>query len=198
MKMKKMLQKASAVTLVVAMTGAISVSAVAYDTKKVAGGDTAEKTLTEQSEMLARKQQLEELKAEIAGGEVVSSAKETLSIEEAQKLVEEQEAERLQMLSDLWLVDGQYRKTADGLTYGPIELDDVVGEAPDLVAVIGMNGEHGYAKLHEYDPGYGMTTMEEVRAYLEVIDELIKHPIPVYDLDGNVIDQFKIGSGDGT
>lgn len=90
-----------------------------------------------------------------------------------------------------WLVNGEYRKTADGKTYGPSTLADVVGALPDLIAVRGMEGNYGYVKVEDYDPFYFCKTTEDVIALFKGAGTLEECIIPVYDLNGKMIDQYK-------
>lgn len=90
-----------------------------------------------------------------------------------------------------WLVNGEYRKTADGKTYGPNTLADIVGTLPDLIAVQGMEGHYGYVKIEDYDPFYFCKTTEDVIALFKGAGTLEECIIPVYDLNGKIIDQYK-------
>lgn len=89
-----------------------------------------------------------------------------------------------------WLVNGAYRKTSTGKTYGPITLEEVVGTAPDLVAVRGVNGKNGFAKLEDYDPGHEIKTLEDAVKYNQTWGQMKERSFPVYDLNGTVIDEF--------
>ena len=76
------------------------------------------------------------------------------------------------------LVNGQYPTNADGETYGALWSRYVVGYEPDLIAVVGNEGEDGYVYAREYRRALaadGATILE------------------VYDLDGTVVDQFTVG-----
>lgn len=85
------------------------------------------------------------------------------------------------ILADLWLVDGKYPVNEKGETYGPETLSDVVGTPPDLIQAVATNGAEGYIR---YDDMYG---------FLREEDGVQPEIIPVYDLDGNQIGEFKIG-----
>lgn len=96
-------------------------------------------------------------------------------------------------LREKYLVDGAYPTTADGKTYGPSGLIPHVH--PDLVSVVATNGESGYVKFEEFDPYTAFlsnpdTTPEEEISAREHLPELADTPIPVYDLDGNVVGEF--------
>ena len=76
------------------------------------------------------------------------------------------------------LVNGQYPTNAAGETYGALWFRYVVGYEPDLIAVVGNEGEDGYVYAREYRRALaadGATILE------------------VYDLDGTVVDQFTVG-----
>jgi len=92
---------------------------------------------------------------------------------------------------DKWLVNGEYKKTADGKTYGPTTLVGIVGTTPDLVPVQGMNGNTGFVKIEDYDPFYSCKTTEDFMECWQKYEQDKNRTIPVYDLDGNVIDKYK-------
>ena len=85
------------------------------------------------------------------------------------------------ILANQWLVDGKYPVNEKGETYGPETLSDVVGTPPDLIQAVATNGAEGYIR---YDDMYG---------FLREEDGVQPEIIPVYDLDGNQIGEFKIG-----
>ena len=85
------------------------------------------------------------------------------------------------ILANQWLVDGKYPVNEKGETYGPETLSDVVGTPPDLIQAVATNGAEGYIR---YDDMYGFLR-EENGVQPEII--------PVYDLKGNQIGEFKIG-----
>ncbi len=85
------------------------------------------------------------------------------------------------ILADLWLVDGKYPVNEKGETYGPDILSDIVGTPPDLIQAVATNGAEGYIR---YDDMYG---------FLQEEDGVQPDIIPVYDLEGNQIGEFKIG-----
>lgn len=85
------------------------------------------------------------------------------------------------VLANQWLVDGKYPVNEKGETYGPETLSDVVGTPPDLIQAVATNGAEGYIR---YDDMYG---------FLREEDGVQPEIIPVYDLDGNQIGEFKIG-----
>lgn len=102
----------------------------------------------------------------------------------------------LQRLKDKYLVDGgkKWPRTEEGLSYGPAGLIGRATEdsfAPDLVGVVATNGVHGYAKYQEYAP----FSNQGAEASGEKLRDI---PIPVYDLEGNVVGEFVTCSSGGT
>nr|WP_281054652.1 M56 family metallopeptidase [Thermosediminibacter oceani] len=85
----------------------------------------------------------------------------------------------------------QYQVNEYGETYGPAIYAEFLGEEPDLIAAIGIDGTFGYVRssdLKTPDP----RTPEEAVAQ----NKLGARLIPLYDKDGRtVIGQFKVGSG---
>ncbi|ADL07111.1 M56 family metallopeptidase [Thermosediminibacter oceani] len=85
----------------------------------------------------------------------------------------------------------QYRVNEYGETYGPAIYAEVLGEEPDLIAAIGIDGTFGYVRSSDLNPP-DPRTPEEAVAQNNLGDKLI----PLYDKDGRtVIGQFKIVSG---
>ena len=76
------------------------------------------------------------------------------------------------------LVDGQYPVNAAGETYGSLWARYVVGVPPDLIAVVGVEGEDGYIDAREYE--------QALRADGET-------SLTVYDLNGTAVDRFVVG-----
>ena len=85
------------------------------------------------------------------------------------------------ILANQWLVDGKYPVNEKGETYGPDFLSEITGNLPDLMPAVATNGAEGYIR---YDDMYG---------FLREEDGVQPEIIPVYDLDGNQIGEFKIG-----
>ncbi len=73
----------------------------------------------------------------------------------------------------------QYPVNKNGETYGSALLSDVVGEEPDLIASIGVDGVKGYVRQDELHTEHHVPANEEF-------------PIPLYDVDGNVIGSFML------
>lgn len=84
-----------------------------------------------------------------------------------------------------------YQVTENGETYGSGVLADVYGEFPDLIEAIGVNGVEGYVRFEDFI--YLPETPEEAIAYSQSNENKY---IPVYDLDGNVIDTFLLSAYD--
>lgn len=76
------------------------------------------------------------------------------------------------------LVDGQYPANAAGETYGTLWAQYVVGYPPDLIAVVGAEGEDGYVYTREYQSA--------LRAGGETV-------LTVYNLAGAAVDRFVVG-----
>lgn len=86
--------------------------------------------------------------------------------------------------------DGTYPTTANGETYGPIALKDVVGFAPDLVLAEGTNGEEGYVRNEDLNPHSWVKTPEDAMLYMSMLEQYKE--VPLYDLEGNVIGTFEL------
>ncbi len=80
-------------------------------------------------------------------------------------------------------VDGTYPQNSDGMTYGSLELADVVGTEPDLISAIGTDGESGYVRSDELFANY-------------VTEGYAGRYICLYDVDGNDIGSFFIDFND--
>ena len=88
--------------------------------------------------------------------------------------------------------DGSYPTTASGETYGSELLANQVGEIPDLISAIGVNGIEGYVRANELYPE--INTREEAREHMEWMLQNTAgyREIPVYDLNGSIVDQFHV------
>ena len=71
----------------------------------------------------------------------------------------------------------QYPVNQSGESYGSGLLAEIVGEEPDLIEAIGVNGIVGYVRAEELEADYDVPPEEDVI-------------ISVYDLDGLVVDTF--------
>ncbi len=83
-----------------------------------------------------------------------------------------------------------YNITNDGKTYGTCELAERYEEYPDLISAVGDNGASGY--VGKTDLFYIAKSPKDAVEYTENVDG---SSIPVYDLNGNVIDQFTFSGG---
>ena len=84
-----------------------------------------------------------------------------------------------------------YKITNNNETYGSGILADILGEYPDLLEAVGTNGNNGYVRYD--DLVYTPSSPEEAIIYSESIKNL---SIPVYDLEGNIIDSFEFFTED--
>lgn len=89
---------------------------------------------------------------------------------------------------------GEYQVNSNNETYGSGLLYDVYGEFPDLIKAEGENGVVGYVRNDELNDDESIKTPEEALAYSEANAD--GRYIPVYDLDGNVVDTFYVGGAD--
>lgn len=124
-------------------------------------------------------------------------AREDSSTESADRTVSKGEVEvAFSNLCKKWLVNGEYQQTTDGKTYGPSTLYEIVGKEPDLILVEGDNGKDGFVTLEDYDPLYYCKTPEDVNEYFKTHPSNGDRTVPVYDLEGNVIDKFTFRTGE--
>lgn len=77
-----------------------------------------------------------------------------------------------------------------GETYGSYLDRNAVGYAPDLVKAKGMHDRYGYLRLEDYAPE--LDSVEELVRWQTQVDR--DNLIPLYDLEGNVIDFFALGT----
>ena len=114
--------------------------------------------------------------------------KKTASHEETER--------RQQAMRDKYLVNGKFPATADGLTYGPLDLM-VDGQFPDLVMVAATKGSDGYARLEDFSPMFAKDrdslSQQEYLARIDAYNESILNgtfTIPLYDLSGNIVGEY--------
>ncbi|WP_312281083.1 hypothetical protein [Oscillibacter sp.] len=80
-----------------------------------------------------------------------------------------------------------YSRNSKGQTYGSESMAGAVGYSPDLIAVLATNELSGYVKKNEfYDARKHAQTDPSSRV------------IPVYDLNGKVVGEFKVEPGQGS
>lgn len=77
-----------------------------------------------------------------------------------------------------------YSRNSKGQTYGSESMAGAVGYSPDLIAVLATNNQSGYVKKAEFKYACEPTQQDPTSAV-----------IPVYNLGGTVIGEFKIESG---
>ena len=78
-----------------------------------------------------------------------------------------------------------YQVNRDGLTYGSGMSYELCGEYPDLIQAVGTNGNSGYVR--NTDVMYIAKDTEDAAEYSKTVEG---STIPVYDIDGNIIDTF--------
>lgn len=88
--------------------------------------------------------------------------------------------------------DGGYPVTASGKTYGSALLADLVGESPELVAAVGVDGTRGYVLISDLRPE--VNDLGDALEYMEYLEstEDTYNVIPLYDLNENVIGSFHV------
>ena len=77
----------------------------------------------------------------------------------------------------------QYPVNQYGESYGSVLLAEVIGEEPNLILAVGINGISGYVRADELKADYDVAPEDDVA-------------ISVYDLDGVVIDTFILNGCD--
>lgn len=125
---------------------------------------------------------LEETRAYFAGEGSTNQDIQLASSDEIRKTEER--------LIEEWLVNGEYKKTDDGKTYGPSGLAAIVGKRPDLIGVIGNSGKSGYITIEDYNPLLRCKTPAEIDEYFSNLLNEGDRTVPVYDLNGNIIDEM--------
>ena len=91
------------------------------------------------------------------------------------------EEQKLWALADEILVDGNYPVNANGQTYGPQILRELVGYTPDLIPAVNQDGVAGYVQGRKEVP----ISAEEMAILSAATSE------PLYDQNGNVIGTFE-------
>lgn len=87
--------------------------------------------------------------------------------------------------------NGEFKKTADGKTYAPSGVMHMLDKVPDLIGVIGNNGNHGYITKEDWNPIlYRCKTQAEIDEFLDFLLTPENRTVPVYDLEGNIIDEM--------
>ena len=129
---------------------------------------------------------------ETAPAEDVDAAQETIdALRRSQQetgiiiSVEQSELELQARLSST-LVEGKYPVNQNGETYGSDSLASLVGEHPDLMSAVGVNGVKGYIRRTDLNPEFNSET--EKAAYMARQNQA--RTIPLYDKEGTVIGSF--------
>ena len=91
------------------------------------------------------------------------------------------EEQKLWAYADEILVDGNYPVNANGQTYGPEILRELVGYTPDLILAVNQDGVAGYVQGRKEVP----ISAEEMAVLSAATSE------PLYDQNGNVIGTFE-------
>lgn len=129
---------------------------------------------------------LEETRAYIAG-----QFADDDEIQESNFATPEEIREYEQRAIEKYTDNGEFKKTADGKTYAPSGVMHMVGKVPDLIGVIGNNGNHGYITKEDWNPIlYRCKTQAEVDEFCDFLQIHVDYNVPVYDLDGNIIDEM--------
>ena len=83
-----------------------------------------------------------------------------------------------------------YPVTQNGETYGSYLDRHTVGYAPELISAVGVDETLGYVRLEDFAPEFD--TLEEEEQWQDEVDK--DNLIPLYDLEGNVIGQYALGT----
>lgn len=88
--------------------------------------------------------------------------------------------------------NGNYPVTASGKTYGSLIQADFVGYDPDLIFATGTNGTKGY--IRSEDLNLNVSNPEEAMVYMAELENKVENyrMIPLYDLNENIIGDFKV------
>ncbi len=90
---------------------------------------------------------------------------------------------------ELMNISNSYSINSKGETYGSALIADTTGQYPDLIAAEGINGFRGYVRFDDID--YSPLSIKDAIAHTSTLDGTI---IPVYDIDGNIIDYFELST----
>lgn len=83
-----------------------------------------------------------------------------------------------------------YPVNKKGETYGSYLDRHTVGSAPDLISALGEGDIYGYVRLEDFAPEFD--SLGELQIWQARVNE--NNKIPLYDLDGNVIGEFALGT----
>lgn len=82
-----------------------------------------------------------------------------------------------------------FKRSGEVLSYGSGLQVNEEGEEPDLIWAVGINDISGYVKADDLCPN--VSNPAEACAITQELAE--GYTIPVYDLEGNIVDQFAVG-----
>ena len=83
-----------------------------------------------------------------------------------------------------------YPTNSAGETYGSYLDRHTVGYAPELIEAKGENGVYGYVRLEDFAPE--LDSLGEIQLWQDKVNE--NNMIPLYDLNGNVIGEYALGT----
>lgn len=87
------------------------------------------------------------------------------------------------------MMEAEYEVNINGMTYGSGMSEFTIGEEPDLIAAIGVNGIEGYVKSDDLTPN--ITSIEE--ALEQAVANGDTSRIPLYAVDGvTIIGEFEL------
>lgn len=87
------------------------------------------------------------------------------------------------------MLQTEYEVNENGQTYGSSFSEFTIGDEPELISAVGINGIEGYVKSNDLAPN--PVSIEEALDYAD--DNSLDIYIPLYDVDGlTVLDQFKL------
>lgn len=81
----------------------------------------------------------------------------------------------------------KYSINDKGETYGSALIADATGQYPDLIAAEGISGIRGYVRLEDLD--YSPTSLYDAILHTPSLENAI---IPVYDINGTIVDTFEL------
>lgn len=82
----------------------------------------------------------------------------------------------------------EYEVNDRGETYGSLMYSDIIGYEPDLITAVGDNGLSGYVRSNELN--IKVKNPKEAMEYMKNLAD--SRTIPLYDIDGNIIDSFTV------
>lgn len=89
--------------------------------------------------------------------------------------------------TELLNLPNEYSINFNGETYGSALIADITGQYPDLIAAEGINGIRGYVRFEDLD--YSPTSIKDAIEHATILENTI---IPIYDINGNIVDTFEL------